>query len=137
MLKPLYRETVHYQAMATARDPRRNVDKVYIVEMVEREGEPYERTFVARARYGRNDGRKLRMIEIYATGSSPYTARWMAKDRMTEKASSYTPGGRRRRVSPEYTVVTDPLLCAVMVAADNARQRIEQVSAEEAHDATA
>ena len=113
--KPIYSELVMYQHVLTYKDDAANSDKIYIVEVVCRKGEPDERCLVARARYGRNDGRRLTVCELRADELGYEWSVWkVAEKRLNAK------------LRKEYSVA-DTFLALCVIAADNENQRIEQI----------
>ncbi len=120
-------ERVERQTVLTAHDPKRNTDKIYIVEVVETPVGSGNHRWLARARYGRNDGRKLRVVRLYS-GHRRWAAVAACNAKVEAKTRSVTPRGDWGPKPSEYRRA-DPLVAMAIVAADNALQGIEQMEA--------
>ena len=120
-------EVVYSRAVLTAHDPKRNTDKIYIVEVVETPVGSGNHRWLARARYGRNDGRKLRVVRLY-NGTGRWAAVAACNEKVEAKTREVVPRGHWRAKPAEYARA-DSLVALAIVAADNALQGIEQTEA--------
>jgi hypothetical protein len=110
-LPPIHHEYVVEQTVLTLQDASTNADKVYVLEVLYDSG--YYRL---RARYGRNDGRKLRLHDY-----GMFSNRWSASVRRDELRGNKTHSGY---------LFADALAGLCLLTADNQRQRIEQIQAD-------
>ena len=116
-MKPLYKEHVAMQRVLTLKNEEINSDKIYIVEVVtkQEEGKCLENwVWNLRVRYGRNDGRKLRMM-VKKDGWRTLDLEWAFSAQVKEK------------LDKGYSYA-DPFLALTILAADDQRQRIEPIT---------